>query len=402
MRKKRKLFPILITIFLIFGLLGSCTETGPSESAQSFSEPAQSTSTAEPTPSPEPEVDPSGEFSIRFIDVGQADAALITCDGEHMLIDGGNREDSSLLYSLLERENISHFRYVVGTHAHEDHIGGIPGALQKASADLVLSPVTDYDSKAFANFKKAADANGGIVIPSVGDTYDLGSARFTIVGVNSDSSNPNNTSIVLRLVYGDTSFLFTGDAERETEQVLLNSSYTLKSDVLKVGHHGSDTSTTYPFLREVMPQYAVISCGAGNSYGHPDEGVLSKLRDANAEVFRTDLQGDILCTSDGTSLSWETQKTPAAETNPTANPMPPETQEAPLENPSQAQFEAPAAAPQPAPATQPSGETFIGNVNTKKVHHTYCSYLPNEENRTYFSSLDDALNQGYVPCKKCF
>ena len=333
----------------------------------------------------------SDGLTVHFIDVGQADSILLQCDGANMLIDGGNREDSSLLYSLLEREGITHLKYVVGTHAHEDHIGGIPGALQRASAEVVLCPVTEYDSKAFDNFKKAAEANGGIVIPSVGDSYDLGSASFTIVGVNSDPSDTNNTSIVLRLVYGDTSFLFTGDAEREAEQTILDSGYILKSDVLKVGHHGSDTSTTYPFLREVMPKYAVISCGVDNKYGHPHEGPLSKLRDADVEAFRTDLQGDILCTSDGTTLTWTTEKNRDADTSITAGGA--------AETVVQPQ---PVVTPEPASAVESSGETYIGNINSKKVHHSSCSSLPKEKNRVYFDNLDDALNQGYVRCKRCF
>ena len=402
-KQKRKAWPTVLGLFLVLGMLGSCMEPSSSDPQKPSAQPTQIVATAEPaaepteqpvsiaSPAPAATVNPTGEFSVRFIDVGQADAALISCDGEHMLIDGGNREDSSLLYSLLEREGITHLKYVVGTHAHEDHIGGIPGALQRASAEVVFCPVTEYDSKAFDNFKKAAEANGGIVIPSVGDSYDLGSASFTIVGVNSNPSDTNNTSIVLRLVYGDTSFLFTGDAEREAEQTILDSGYILKSDVLKVGHHGSDTSTTYPFLREVMPKYAVISCGVDNKYGHPHEGPLSKLRDADVEVFRTDLQGDILCTSDGTTLTWATEKNRDADTSITAGGA--------AETMVQPQS---VVTPEPASAVESSGETYIGNINSKKVHHSSCSSLPKEKNRVYFDNLDDALNQGYVRCKRCF
>lgn len=253
-------------------------------------------------------------FSIQFIDVGQADCALVQCDGHYMLIDGGNREDSNLIYSVLERNKISNLDIVVGTHAHEDHIGGLPGAFQYASADLTLSPVTDYDSATFENFSKYAEEKGsGLVIPAVGDTYSLGSAQVVILGVNS-TDDTNDTSIVLKIQYGQTSFLFTGDAERTAEQVILDSGADLSATVLKVGHHGSDTSSCYQFLREVNAQYAVISCGVDNSYGHPHDEVLSRLRDADVQLFRTDLQGDIFCTSDGKSISFSVTKNAEADT----------------------------------------------------------------------------------------
>ena len=184
-----------------------------------------------------------GSFTIHFIDVGQADSALVTCDGHTMLIDGGNVDDSNVLYSVMQRETDGHLDYVVGTHAHEDHIGGLSGAFEAVTADMTLCPVTEYDSKAFRNFASHAEQKGGgITIPDVGDTYTLGEAEFTIVGVNSAPDDTNNTSIVLRIVYGDTSFLFTGDAEQETENVILASGQDIQSTVLKVGHHGSSTN----------------------------------------------------------------------------------------------------------------------------------------------------------------
>ncbi len=241
-------------------------------------------------------------FSVHFIDVGQADAALIKCDGHYMLIDGGNKADSDIIYSVLKQNEVPKLDIIIATHAHEDHIGGLPGALNYTTADLVLSPVTSYDSKAFNNFKKYAEANGnGLVIPETGDVYALGSASVEIIGVN-ESDDTNNTSIVAKITYGNTSFLFTGDAEYETEQAILSRNADISATVLKVSHHGSDTSTGYQWLREIMPTYAVISVGAGNEYRHPTETVLSRLRDADVKIYRTDLDGDIYMTSDGESV----------------------------------------------------------------------------------------------------
>lgn len=318
-------------------------------------------------------------LQIQFIDVGQADAALIWCEGEYMLVDGGNAPDSNLIYSVLERNGVDHLKFVIGTHAHEDHIGGLAGAFEYATVETVLCPVTQYDSKAFRNFKDGADANGGIVVPSVGDIFTLGQAEFTILAVNSDPDDTNNTSIVIKLVYGDTSFLFTGDAEREVEQALLDSGYDLHVDVLKAGHHGSSTSTTYPFLRAVEPTYAIISCETGNSYGHPHEETLSKFRDAGVQLFRTDLQGDIFCTSDGANISFTTVKSATIEEiNPTYK-------------------DATANTPQ---ILDYNGQ-FIGNKKSKKVHIDTCESLPSENNRVNFKTLEDAVEAGYTECGRC-
>ena len=247
---------------------------------------------------------------IQFIDVGQADAALIECGGEYMLIDGGNRADSKILYAIIKKKNITHLDYVVGTHAHEDHIGGIPGALEACqSVGKVYSPVTQYDSKTFSNFAKAVEEKGvSLTVPCAGDEFNLGSAIIQILGPVKKYDDTNNTSIVLKVVFGETSFLFTGDMEREAEIDLIEAEADVKANVLKVGHHGSESSTSYRFLKEVAPEYGVISVGEDNSYGHPHEDPLSRLRDADVKVFRSDEVGDIFCTSDGKTIIFETKK----------------------------------------------------------------------------------------------
>lgn len=240
-------------------------------------------------------------FEVHYIDVGQADAALIKCDGEAMMIDGGNVDDSRLIASYLKQEDVDNLKYVVCSHAHEDHVGGLSAALATVSFERVFAPKTEADTKAYRNFKKKANEQGiDIENPYVGETLALGSGTIEFLGpVTEKNKDLNSTSIVLKISYGNTSFLFTGDAERDEEEEILSSGLNLKSTVLKTGHHGSSTSTTYPFLRAVMPQYAVISCEEGNSYGHPHKETLSKLNDAGVDVYRTDKSGTIIMLSDG-------------------------------------------------------------------------------------------------------
>lgn len=325
-------------------------------------------------------VSESGSFTIHFIDVGQADSALVTCDGHSMLIDGGNADDSNLVYSVLQRETDGHLDYVVGTHAHEDHIGGLSGAFEADTADVTFCPVTEYDSKAFRNFKtRANERGGGITIPAVGDTFTLGEASVTVVAVNSVPEDTNNTSIVIRIVYGDTSFLFTADAEQETEEKILESGQDIESTVLKVGHHGSSTSTSQAFLDAVSPTYAVISCGKDNSYGHPHSETLAKLASAGVEVFRTDELGDIYCTSDGSEVTFsygeyhKDSDTSAAE----------------IEEPQQ-------------PDT--ISETYILNTNSRKFHRPDCSsasQISDANREEYTGTREELIEQGYTPCGYC-
>ena len=321
---------------------------------------------------------PSGSsFAVHFIDVGQADAALILCDGQSMLIDGGNADDSSLMYSYLSRLGITYLDYVIGTHAHEDHIGGIAGALNYASVGQVFCPVTSYTTRAFDNFVKAVQNRGrSITVPSVGDRFNLGSADCHILGVNS-AEDTNESSIVMKITYGNTSFLFTGDAEREAENLILNSGFDIKADVLKVGHHGSASSTSYYWLRQIAPRYAVISVGQGNSYGHPTETVLSRLRDADVTTYRTDLQGDIICTSNGQTVTFQVNRNENTDTFGGIGGN----------------------------STQQGGiRSYVLNTNSMKFHYASCSsaqQISRKNRKDYTGSRDDLINQGYSPCGYC-
>ena len=385
------------------------------ESREEPSQPPKEESREEPTAS-------DSTCTLHFIDVGQADATLIECDGHYMLIDGGNRRDSNKIYAVLKKANVKKLDIVIATHPHEDHIGGLLGAFNYTTAKQTLSPVTEYDSDTFKKFSELAKSKGGgLKVPSVGSKYALGSATIEIFAVNSGKDS-NNASIVLMITYGKTRFLFTGDAERDAEQVILNNKKNISATVLKVGHHGAENSTTYPFLRSVMPKYAVISVGKDNIYGHPADNTLSRLRDAGVKVYRTDMQGDIICKSDGENITFTVTKNPNADTltNPPKEPEKDDSQQSSSEEQSSMNEESDVSE-EPAHGEESeesetnnesssessvSGEErdYVLNTNTKKFHYPSCSSAKriSSKNREYFTGNREALiAEGYEPCKVC-
>ncbi len=248
----------------------------------------------------------SAELDVHFLDVGQGDAALVICDGKAMLIDGGPGSASQFLYSYI-RDYTTELEYIIATHPHEDHVGGLSAALNAVPVELIFSPVVYWDTRAFENMAYYADAQGTpIVVPFENDYFHLGDALITILHCWPEAWDVNDMSIVLRVDYGATSFLFTGDAEAMSEYMILDSGVNLKADVLKVGHHGSRSSSTMEFITEINPAFAVISCGKDNQYGHPHEETLETLR--SCSILRTDQMGTIVFHSDGQTLYYESEK----------------------------------------------------------------------------------------------
>ena len=346
----------LISILLILSLLLCGCEMG---------EMPQQTAGAAPV---------SGDdLTVHFIDVGQADCALLECGGEYMIIDGGNKDDGQLVVSYLEQQGVEELAAVVCTHAHEDHVGGLPSVLAVYPTQTVYAPTRTYSSNVFDSFVYYTDQQGlEITIPQPGDEFTLGEAAVTVLGPTQSYPDPNNTSIVLKVEYGETSFLFTGDMETTAENDMLDywgSKIDWNADVLKVGHHGSNTSTGYRFLNEVNPAYGVISVGTDNSYGHPHEEPMSRLNQAGVTLLRTDELGHVIATSDGSEVTftWNNQS---------ANP----------EN---------------AEPAETTAVTFIGNKNSQKFHSPDCSNLPAEKNQVIFDSYDAAVDAGYTPCGSC-
>lgn len=250
------------------------------------------------------------DLQVHFLDVGQGDCTVILCGGEAMVVDGGPRSAADYVYSYIRNTlRLEHIDYVISTHPHVDHVSGLSSVLNAAPVDLLLTPVLEWDSKAFSDMMKYADRQGTpVVIPQEGDTLSLGGATVTVLHCwpeAVDYGRTNDSSIVIRIDYGETSFLITGDAEDWSEYMMIDSGMDLKADVLRIAHHGSNNATTAEFLRVVQPACAVISVGKDNTYGHPHTGVLARLTKAGAQVLRTDVLGTIVMVSDGKEIKVE-------------------------------------------------------------------------------------------------
>lgn len=253
----------------------------------------------------------SGTLEVYFFDVGQGDSELIRLPGgENILIDAGTSSTEDELVGELRSLGAETLDLVVATHPHADHIGGMAAVIDAFDVRQVVMPrISESDTpttKTYENLLQSIADKGLTITPAEpGDELlSSGGAVLTVLAPNGeDYGDLNNYSVVLRLTYGEDSFLFTGDAEEASEEEMLSLDWPLTATVLKCGHHGSETSTSPAFLDAVSPQYAVISCGVDNDYGHPDAVTLEKLEAAGVEVFRTDRQGTILASTEGSGVT---------------------------------------------------------------------------------------------------
>lgn len=331
-------------------------------------------------------------FTVYFLDVGQGDCAVVIADGHAMIIDGGAPQYSSHVYRFLEEHGIDHLDYLIATHPDSDHAGGLAGALNYATADKAFCTVKQNSAKFFQDLLKQLKRIGTEMnVPEAGDTFMLGSATVRVLMPVKGAEQTNNTSIVLRICYGSHAFLFMGDCEEADEQVLLNSGSILSSNVLKVAHHGSSTSTGVTFLTAVNPDYAVISVGRDNDYYHPTRKTLNVLSKAGVILYRTDMHGTIVCQSDGVTLHFSVEKN--ADKNPYAfiggykDPIAP-----PLVPPSTALPE--------------EKQYYVVNTNpsSMKFHKPTCKSVKkiSEKNKWFCDwTREELIKAGYEPCGNC-
>ena len=336
------------------------TQTNTTNTSTSNATSQQTTSTS------------NSKLEVHYIDVGQGDATLLICDGEAMLIDAGDNSKGTAIQSYLQSKGVKELKYAVATHPDADHIGGMDVVITKFNISTFFMPNIQKDTRTYDDVVQALKyKNLKAVNPSAGSTYKLGSATVKFVSTGKDYGDKiNNWSLCMKVTHGNTSFLFVGDAEEEAERDMLNSD--IKADVYMTAHHGSRTGSIEDFVKKVNPMYAVISCGKGNSYGHPHSAVLNTLRSLNVKIYRTDEQGTIIATSDGKTIKWSTSPSTSWLTG----------------NQS---------------VTDEEGD-YILNTNSKVFHKPSCASVANmsDKNKKVYSGKKAALLQdGYKACGSC-
>lgn len=285
--KKSKYFPIIAVVLALLIWLGQTAY----EYLQKEEQPVAESTCA-----------------VHFVDVGQGDCTLITCGGYSLLIDAGENGHESEVINYLRNQGIEKLDYVIATHQHSDHIGGMAEVLEEFEADVIIMPrltkAQTPTNSTYTAFLRAVEASQAKVVSAKpGSVYNLGGATFEILGpVTDDAEDINNMSAVTKLTFGENTFLITGDAETEEELEILDNGADIDCDVLRAGHHGSYTSSCKDWLAAATPEICVISCGEGNDYGHPHDAALKRIKKHTQEIYRTDICGDIVMVSDGENI----------------------------------------------------------------------------------------------------
>lgn len=343
-------------------------------------------------------------MEVHFIDVGQGDATLVKCGDSAMLIDAGENDKGTLVQNYIKKQGVTSLDYLIVTHPDSDHSGGADVIITKYDIDTIIYPNYSKDTATWRDVIKAMDYKKyKVTKPVVGDTYKLGDAEFTIIAPNSDKygDNTNDYSVGILLQHGDKKFVFTGDAEEASEKDIVKNKINISADVLQVGHHGSKTASTTEFLKAVNPEFAVISCGENNSYGHPSAATLNSLRSMGVKVFRTDEQGSLIATSDGKKITWNAAP---SDTWKAGEPTDSSSNAGISSSPSSSnKQESTPAVEEPKKDVQQDTKTitYVLNTKTKKFHKPSCSYLPTSNRKDTNKSRDEIIAQGYDPCKKC-
>ena len=387
--------------------------------------------TATPTPTEAPTPEPTkeaGEMKVHFLDVGQGLSILVQSDGQTMIYDGGDKSTSSFVVSYLQQQNVTTIDYLISSHYDSDHMAGLIGCLNAFDVKNVISSDYEHDSKLYQSFiQTVADKGLPMQHPAVGTKFSFGSGSFQILApATIDPNDSNKNSVAIKLTNGDNSFIFTGDAENTSEKAMCESGIDLSCDVLVPGHHGSATATSWDFLQATVPEYAVISCGKDNQYGHPDKDVMDKLESMDIQVYRTDKQGTIVAVSDGTTITWdqepcndyspgdkEDKGTQTSKSNGSSSSGSKATAN---ENSSSGNKEVSAASagassqveatPQvtaaPQDTSSTSNEEMVWITATGSKYHNKNNCGTTDPSKASEISRAEAESRGYEPCKKCF
>lgn len=322
---------------------------------------------------------------VHFLNVGQADSTFIEFGSKTMLVDGGETKSSNDIIKYIEALGYSKIDYVIATHPHADHIGGLPKIIDYFDIGEIFMPNVMHTTKTFENLLYSIQSKGkGLSTPSPGDTLKIDDSNIVFLSPqNKEYDNLNNYSIAFRIDHGRRSFILTGDAEKEPETEMINSGINLKTDVLKLGHHGSDTSSTEGFIKATNPSYSVISIGEGNKYGHPNQTIIDRLIRHNSKILMTYKEGTIIFETDGEELRYKS--IPGLLTDGKNN----YNREGNNHNKAEKTIEE---------KIEKNSDLVYITKTGSKYHKAGCRHLSNS---AYESNLDNVLNSGYEPCKVC-
>lgn len=386
-RKGRKGLLAGIMALLLLGTVTGCgqqEEAGPAQDTQVLTAGGGAVQAFE-------------DLEVHFIDVGQGDATLIKCGDGAMLIDAGTDDKGTAIQNYLQKQGVEKLDYLVLTHPDADHIGGAPVILTKFDIGQVFVSDFEKDNATYRKLIQALDDKRlKARTPEPGSVFELGSAICTALGPNRQYDTPNNASVALLVQNGENAFLFTGDAEEEAEQDILAAFPDIRADVYKAGHHGSKTASSETLLDAVRPQWAVISCEEGNSYGHPHAQTLNNLRARGILVYRTDEQGSLIAVSNGREIAWNASPSDTWQAGEPTGGSALQTISPSSGQPSRAVVE----------EAEPAGGgsdsiVYVLNTKTGKFHLPSCGSLPTANREDTGKSREEIMAEGYEPCKKC-
>lgn len=314
-------------------------------------------------------------LKVHYIDVGQGDSELLQCKGVNILIDTGESDQATNLIAYLEKQGVKQIDHLFLTHPHTDHMGAAVKVMEHFPVKNVYLTNRTHTTVAYRKLiETIKNKNINRIQAKAGLSISFAkNLKGKILAPNKKYEDINASSIVMKVSYGKNSFLFTGDATVETEMDILNDGYDVSSDVYKVSHHGSSTSNSSSFLNAVNPSICVIEVGKNNSYGHPHKEIKERLNQMDTKVYRTDLNGSIVITSNGKKLSVKpTTGTATSSSGSSTNS-----------------------------STGNTKITYIGNKNSHVYHLPSCSSLPNKNNQVTFQSKSAAVKAGYHACSRC-
>ena len=377
MQKYFKKYLLVILVFLLF-TLGACKPSTLDgglavESSPEISNDLEDDSSNDPASAKDE--DDEDRLFIHFIDVGQGDAIFIEDGNSTMLIDAGDNSARPIVLDYLLSLGVETIDYIIGTHPHADHLGGLSEIIRNFQVENIIMPRVGHTTRTFEELLLTIKDKGlKVTSPRVYDTYKLNKAEFTIIAPSSeDYSNLNDYSVGIKLDYMDHSFIFTGDGEKASEEEMLALDISLDADVFKVAHHGSSSSNTREFLEAINPSISVIQVGKDNRYNHPHVEVLELFSSlSEMDVYRNDHHGNIVIISDGSDLIVETEFEFSKDLR---------------ENKEEDYYL--------------YENLYVGNINSKVFHLDTCRSLPREDNRVYFESREEALDKDFKQCGIC-